>query len=564
MFVHVPMPRSRRLMWGMAVAWLLAAPAAFAGSGPVAPPVQAQPAAEPASTPAKGRDGVVRFYNREILTLRSEFLGRSPEFRAATAEANIQRITDRPGALDVRFGNSDQGVPVLLGGELVTVITPGDLDALHGQTMEQAKADVARRLDDAVRTARHDRLPGNLVRGIAWSLASTLMAVVAILGLLWLGRRSRERLRRWLIRRSRPSEPLQHVVLGLRVLGDWVFRLLVAILVLLVLEEWLRFVLGRFGFTRPWSEAMTAWILGRLSAWFGAIASAIPGLVTAIVIFLLARLVARTVSMTFNGIRSGRFQLFGIDRELAEPTRKLAVAVVWLFALAMAYPYLPGAETDAFKGLSVLVGLMVSLGASGIIGQAAGGFTIIYSRTMSAGEYVRSGDIEGVVQQIGLFTTRLRTLTGVEVSIPNNVVLGGQLHNYSRNPEGPGMWLETGVTIGYDAPWRQVQRMLLEATAKTDGILAEPKPFVLQTALSDFYVEYLLRARIADPLQRPLLLTRLHANIQDAFNREGVQIMSPHYEADPEQPKLVPPQHWENLPDTVQSRDGRRAAENRD
>lgn len=539
MSMHAPRPRLHRMMRGLSMALLLATLPACAQSAP-APPAQVQ--ADAGTATAQKRDGVVRFYNREILTLRSEFLGRPPELRAAAAEANIQRIVDRPGMPEVGFRNSDQGTLLLLGGELVTLITPGDLDALHEQTMEQAQAEAARRLAEAVGTARHDRLPGNLTRGILWSLASTAMAFLSIMGLVWLGRRSRARLKRWMARRARPNEPLQHVMLGLRVFGDWVFRLLVAILILLVLEEWLRFVLGRFGFTRPWSEAMTAWIVGRLAAWSTAIASAIPGLVTAVVIFLLARLVARTVTLTFNGIQSGRFQLFGIDRELAEPTRKLVIVVVWLFALAMAYPYLPGSDTDAFKGLSVLVGLMVSLGASGIVGQAAGGFTIVYSRTMKAGDYVRSGDIEGVVQQIGLFTTRLRTLTGVEVSIPNNVVLGGQLHNYSRHPEGPGMWLETGVTIGYDAPWRQVQRMLLEAAARTDGILAEPKPFVLQTALSDFYVEYLLRARILDPLRRPLLLTQLHANIQDVFNSEGVQIMSPHYVADPEQPKLVPPE----------------------
>jgi len=535
------------MMRALALAGLLAAPAAFAQPAPV-PAAQAQPAAETGAAPAQERDGVVRFYNREILTLRSEFLGRSPELRAATAEAGIQRVVDRPGMPEVTFRKSDQGTLVLLGGELVTLITPGDLDVLHEQTMEQAQAETARRLGEAVRASRNDRLPGNLTRGILWSLASTGMAILAIMALVWMGRRSRERLRRWVDRQAQPNEPLQHVVLGLRIFVGWMFRLVMAILILLVLEEWLRFVLGRFGLTRPWSEAMTAWIVGRLVAWSTAIASAIPSLVTAVVIFLLARVATRTITLTFKGVQSGRFQLFGIDRELAEPTRKLIVALVWLFALAMAYPYLPGSDTAAFKGLSVLVGLMVSLGASGIVGQAAGSFTIVYSRTMKAGEYVRSGEIEGVVQHIGLFTTRLRTLTGVEVSIPNNVVLGGQLHNYSRNPEGPGMWLETGVTIGYDAPWRQVRRMLLEAAAKTDGILAQPEPFVLQTALSDFYVEYLLRARIPDPLQRPLVLTRLHANIQDAFNSEGVQIMSPHYRDDPDQPKLVPPRHWERLP----------------
>jgi small-conductance mechanosensitive channel len=224
------------------------------------------------------------------------------------------------------------------------------------------------------------------------------------------------------------------------------------------------------------------------------------------------------------------------------------VAVVWLFALAMAYPYLPGAQTPAFQGLSVFVGLMVSLGASSIVGQAAGGFTLLYSRTMAIGDLVRIGDTEGQVQQIGLFTTRVRTPLGVEVSFPNNVVLGGQLRNFSRHPDGPGMWLETAVTIGYDAPWRQVHRLLLDAAARTDGVQAKPEPFVIQKELMDFYVAYSLRVYVLDLTARMAILSALHAHIQDTFNEAGVQIMSPNYEADPEQPKLVPPGAFEGLP----------------
>nr|MBP6596709.1 mechanosensitive ion channel family protein [Arenimonas sp.] len=228
------------------------------------------------------------------------------------------------------------------------------------------------------------------------------------------------------------------------------------------------------------------------------------------------------------------------DTMLAEPTRKLMVAVVWLFALAMAYPYLPGAQTPAFQGLSVFVGLMVSLGASSIVGQAAGGFTLLYSRTMALGDLVRIGDTEGQVQQIGLFTTRIRTPLGVEVSFPNNVVLGGQLKNYSRHPDGPGMWLETGVTIGYDAPWRQVHRLLLDAATRTAGVQAQPAPFVMQKELMDFYVAYSLHVHVIDLPGRMRVLSELRAHIQDAFNEAGVQIMSPNYEADPAQPKLAP------------------------
>jgi small-conductance mechanosensitive channel len=263
---------------------------------------------------------------------------------------------------------------------------------------------------------------------------------------------------------------------------------------------------------------------------------------------LAARIVVQSVNFTLRGVASGRYSLLGIDTMLAEPTRKLMVAVVWLFALAMAYPYLPGAQTPAFQGLSVFVGLMVSLGASSIVGQAAGGFTLLYSRTMALGDLVRIGDTEGQVQQIGLFTTRIRTPLGVEISFPNNVVLGGQLQNFSRHPDGPGMWLDTSVTIGYDAPWRQVHRLLLDAAARTDGIQAKPEPFVIQKELMDFYVAYSLRVHVLDLPGRMRILSALHANIQDTFNEAGVQIMSPNYEADPEQPKLVAPGAFEGLP----------------
>ena len=381
-------------------------------------------------------------------------------------------------------------------------------------------------------------------------MLGTGIAIAAAAGVLWLGRRLRERAKRWIQRTEAAASQgsVRHLLTGVRIVGDWLLRILVAIALFLVAEEWLRFVLGQFGFTRPWADAMTGWMLDLLRGWGHSIAGALPGLFAATLIFLLARLLTHTVSLTFRGVAEGRFQLFGIDQVLAEPTRKLVNVVIWLFALAMAYPYLPGSDTDAFKGLSVLVGLMVSLGASGIVGQAAGGFTILYSRTMSVGDYVRSGEVEGVVLQIGLFTTRLRTIAGVEVSIPNNVVLSGQLHNFSRHPDGPGMWMETGVTIGYDTPWRQVHRLLLAAASRTPGVAREPAPFVLQAALSDFYVDYRLRVRVDDPLRRFAVLSELHAQIQDTFNAAGVQIMSPNYEADPDRPKLVPREHWDGLP----------------
>jgi len=209
----------------------------------------------------------------------------------------------------------------------------------------------------------------------------------------------------------------------------------------------------------------------------------------------------------------------------------------------MAYPYLPGSDSDAFKGVSVLVGVMITLGGSSLIGQGASGLILMYSRTLRVGEYVRISDQEGTVTEMGAFTTKIRTGLGEEVTVPNAVVLGTTTKNYSRAVKGAGYVLDTVVTIGYDTPWRQVQSLLLAAASRTEGVLPDPEPRVFQTALSDFYVEYRLVTQAVPELPRPRaeVLSALHANVLDVFNEAGVQIMSPHYLADPAEPKVAPP-----------------------
>ena len=204
----------------------------------------------------------------------------------------------------------------------------------------------------------------------------------------------------------------------------------------------------------------------------------------------------------------------------------------------MAYPYLPGSSSESFKGLSVLLGVMLSLGASGIVSQAAGGFILTFSRTLRGGEWVRVGEVEGAVVNVGVFSTKIRTFTDEEVSIPNTVVLGTVTRNFSRPAVAPASILETSVTIGYSVPWRQIHAMLLEAAARTPELEREQPPEVLQTSLSDFYVQYSLRVRLHNQLRRPAVLSVLNANIQDVFNEYGVQIMSPHYVFDPHAPFL--------------------------
>lgn len=211
----------------------------------------------------------------------------------------------------------------------------------------------------------------------------------------------------------------------------------------------------------------------------------------------------------------------------------------------MAYPYFPGSNTEAFKGLSVLVGIMLSIGGSGVVGQAASGLIMIYSRVLREGEYVKIGEIEGLVTTIGIFSTKIRTSIGEEV----NALIGSSITvNSSRLAEGNGLVVHTTVTIGYNTSWRQVHAMLMRAAESTPGLRSAPKPFVSQSALSDFYVEYRLCAQVDRPEIRRITLTALHANIQDVFNEFGVQIMSPHYENDPLEKVWVPKEQWFEAP----------------
>jgi small-conductance mechanosensitive channel len=221
---------------------------------------------------------------------------------------------------------------------------------------------------------------------------------------------------------------------------------------------------------------------------------------------------------------------------------------LWVFALALAYPHLPGSGTDAFKGVSVFVGLMISLGSSGIVNQVMSGLTLTYSRALRLNDFVRIGDVEGTVTHLGSLSTKLKTLLREEITIPNAVVVSTQTTNYSRLADVEGVFVKTQVTIGYDTPWRQVKALLLLAASRTTGVRETPPPAVRQSALEDFYVEYTLLVCLEDPASRLVTLDQLHGHIQDAFNEHGVQIMSPNYEADPAGPKVVPPDRWFESP----------------
>jgi len=225
------------------------------------------------------------------------------------------------------------------------------------------------------------------------------------------------------------------------------------------------------------------------------------------------------------------------------------------FALVVAYPYIPGSGSEAFKGLSIFAGVLISIGSSSFISNYMAGYTLIYRRLFAVGDRVQIGDVVGEVLETRVQVTRLRTYKNEEVIVPNSTILNSVVTNYSKLAASRGLILHTSVGIGYEVPWRQVEGMLLTAAERTSGVLKEPKPFVLQTGLGDFAVTYEINAYVGGTEQIAQRYDELHANIQDVFNEYGVQIMTPAYEGDPEVPKTVPREQWHAAPSRRPAKD---------
>ena len=325
-------------------------------------------------------------------------------------------------------------------------------------------------------------------------------------------------------------------------------------LVLLAAYAWLVFVLSQFPETEAVGSTLGSYLWNTVAQLGLDAMQAIPGLVTVGLVFLGTRFLTRLVATFFEAVESGKVEVPGLHADTAQPTRRIAMALLWLFALVTAYPYLPGSDSDAFKGISVLAGLMLSLGSSGLVNQAMSGLVLMYARALRPGDYVRVGAVEGTVTEVGMLSTKVRTIKREEVTIPNALLVSQVTQNFSRLEAGGGVIVHTTVTIGYDTPWRQVHALLELAASRTDGVRRDPRPFVLQLGLADFYPQYQLNVHLERAHDRIPVLSVLHANIQDAFNEHGVQIMSPHYLADPAAPKVVPARDWRRAPAAPEDR----------
>ena len=290
-------------------------------------------------------------------------------------------------------------------------------------------------------------------------------------------------------------------------------------------------VFSFFEATQTWAATLIGYVLKPIVTMGSAFINYLPNLFTIIVILFISRYILKFIGFIFKEIDQESITIPGFIAEWAQPTYKIVRFLVMVFVAIVIFPYLPGSDSPAFQGISLFVGVLFSLGSTTAIANIVAGVVLTYMRPFKVGDRVKIADTMGDVVEKTLLVTRVRTIKNVDITIPNAMVLGSHIINFSMSADDRGLILHTVVTIGYDVPWRQVHDLLISAALTTEHILHEPSPFVLQTGLNDYYPVYELNAYTNNPSRMARIYSELHQNIQDKFNESGVEILSPAYSA---------------------------------
>jgi small-conductance mechanosensitive channel len=486
-------------------------------------------------------DGEVLFQVRGILAYPASE-------RAAQISARIEALAANPAVVpdSLALSEAPDGTRIAAGDQVVMILA--DADAQMEMIGREPLARLyAKRIVQAIVKHRAERTSAYLLRSAAY----LGVASVALAGFLWLGARLVRRFDRTLDERIKrhldslearsmrivSATHLWRLIRGLRNFS-WAAAVLIAIVL------YVDFALHLWPWTRPLAATLWALLISPLRTMGEQILAAIPDLIFLAVLVVVTRYVLKSLRLFFAALAEGAVPQQKFERDWSWPTYRLVRLLVIAFALVVAYPYIPGSQSDAFKGISLFLGVIFSLGSSSVISNVIAGYTMIYRRAFRVGDRVKIGDDVGDVAEARLLVTHLRTPKNEEIVIPNSVILNSSVVNYSTLAREGKLILHATVGIGYETPWRQVEAMLLMAADRCKGVLREPLPFVLQKALGDFAVTYEINVYCDNAQAMARLYHELYRCILDVFNEYGVQIMTPAYEGDPEQPKLVPPEQW--------------------
>lgn len=442
--------------------------------------------------------------------------------RGGGIEGDSLRLVERSGQSDI-----------VIGGSIIMTVT--DADARAAGTTRLALATTLRgRMVEALGAQVASRGLRTLLLAALYAVLSTLVLLLLLRFLQRVFPRLHSLVDSWKGTRIRSlrvqklelvsAERITHAVHA-------AVSLLRILITLLLAYAYLLLVFSFFPRTRRVANALAGYVVDPVAAVGRGFLGYLPDLFYIAVIIVVIRYLLKGIRLVFYGVEHGAINIRGFYPEWAEPTYKIVRFLVVVFAVIMIWPYLPNSDSIAFKGVAAFLGLLLSLGSASAVANVIGGTVMVYMRPFQVGDRVRIADTVGDVVEKNLLVTRVRTIKNVDVTIPNALVLGSHITNYSSAAKAHGLILHTSVTIGYDVPWPSVHAALIAAARTTPDLLTEPPPYVLQTALDDFYVKYEINAFTDRPGRMARIYSDLHQSIQDRFREAGIEIMSPHYAA---------------------------------
>jgi len=462
---------------------------------------------------------------------------------ASTAKDRATNVTKRIQKLyDDDFFKADSLLPFesestidIVYGDLI-VISLSELDALiNNSTKELLAKDYITKITNAIEGQKEK----NSVLKILLRVGLMILVVAGIGLLIWLIGKGHIRTAAYITNKKdkflkslkykdytflTADQELKVVYFILKLL-KWFFVLVLLYLVLPI-------VFSIFPFTRGWANLLFGLVWSPLKGVFISIWDFLPNLFSILVIIFVMKYVIRFVKYVFSEIKTEHLKIGGFHPDWAQPTFGIVRFLLYAFMFILIFPYLPGSSSKVFQGVSVFIGVLFSLGSSSAIANMVAGLVITYMRPFKIGDRIKIGDISGDVIEKNMLVTRIRTIKNEEITIPNSSVLAGNTINYSSISKSEGLIVHTTVSIGYDIPWKDMHQALIDAALRTSLVLREPKPFVLQTSLDDFYVSYQINAYTKDPDRQAQIYSELHKNIQDVCNERGLEILSPHYRSE--------------------------------
>lgn len=463
----------------------------------------------------------------------------SAEERANAITRRIERIAQNDSIpienLTIEQIPDDNSLYLSVDQEVILTVTEGDAKA-YRSTPEVLAQQALQKIQLAIAQYRQDRKPEQLLKNIIYTVIASFVFLIISFAVIKISGKLFPFIRR-LIESLTPGIQIGNVefISSSKISFFWlrVLRIIRLLFLFLLLFNYATFVLRLFPWTRVFGESILGYFSQSLELVLSSIGQYLPNaFIIAIIIFITYYLI-RLIKPFFAAIERGTLVIPGFYTDWAKPTYNLLLVIIIALAAIVAFPYLPGFDSPAFRGVSVFIGLLLSLGSTSAIANVIGGIILIYTRAFRIGDHIQVGDVIGDLIEKNFLVIRICTPTNKIITIPNSSLLSSNVINFSISSRelNRHLIIQTTITLGYDLPWRKAHKTLIEAALETEHILKEPAPFVLQTSLDNFYISYQLNAYTNQPNLMVIIYSELHQNIQDKCNEAGIEILSPSYTA---------------------------------